>query len=361
MTQEDDTLSAADAAETWLVLLDCNLAAWSLHGRDTLPNAVDGLLVLLRAFCLLHRGNRLIWLGYREAGRAEYFLLPSGEATEEQTGAVETLEALDDEIGLVRSVVEFASADSATNTTAPGDADAAVVVCPSTLALALSLGLCALHARGWLTRSSAWDGRDWAPSTGDASAPLVSTSAATPRVRCLVVSSPAPDDPAQLVSVMNAAIRAQHAQMVIDVLRWVVRPSDAPAAAASTCSAFLQQCAFLTNGVYIECDGRFADAMSELLAQVLPSTATRALLLPPPTSTPSGRRPAPAEHGPRARVVHDVDLRATCFATGDKVELGYVCSCCLSVFASPRAVCATCQAPFADRSDVDAAPASTAP
>ena len=361
MTQEDDTLSAADAAETWLVLLDCNLAAWSLHGRDRLPNAVDGLLVLLRAFCLLHRGNRLIWLGYREAGRAEYFLLPSGEAVEEQAGAVETLEVLDDEIGLVRRVVEFASADSATTTTSSGEADAVVVVRPSALALALSLGLCALHARGWLTRFSAWDGRDWPPSTGDASAPLVSTSTATPRVRCLVVSSPAPDDPAQLVSVMNAAIRAQHAQMVIDVLRWVVRPSNAPAAAAaaSTSSAFLQQCAFLTDGVYIECDGSFADAMSELLAQVLPSTATRALLLPPPL--PSGRRPAPAEHGCRARVVHDVDLRATCFATGDKVELGYVCSCCLSVFSSPRAVCATCQAAFADRSDVDTAPASVAP
>ncbi|KAI8443151.1 transcription factor Tfb4-domain-containing protein [Phakopsora pachyrhizi] len=41
-----------------------------------------------------------------------------------------------------------------------------------------------------------------------------------------------------------------------------------------------------------------------------------------------------------------VDLRSTCFCHRKIIDIGYVCSVCLSIFCSPIPVCFTCKTKF---------------
>ncbi|CAM9647401.1 unnamed protein product [Ascophyllum nodosum] len=125
--------------------------------------------------------------------------------------------------------------------------------------------------------------------------------------RALVVSG-APDLPEAYNSVMNAIFSAQKAGVLVDC------------AVLGEPSTFLQQAAYLTDGLYLEHPE--VGILQYLLATFLPSKSCRKYL--------------------KLRKQQRVDFRAACFCHKKVVDIAYVCSVCLSVFCDFSPVCSTC-------------------
>jgi transcription initiation factor TFIIH subunit 3 len=92
-------------------------------------------------------------------------------------------------------------------------------------------------------------------------------------------------------------------------------------------SAYLQQACALTGGTYLR-PRRPAALLQYLLAVFVVDLSSRAALRLP---TPRG-----------------VDFRASCFCHKAPVDVGYVCSVCLSIYCSECAACSTCGADYND-------------
>lgn len=135
------------------------------------------------------------------------------------------------------------------------------------------------------------------------------------RAQVLALAATA-DDSRQYNSAMNCIFAAQRASIIVDAC--MLGPP----------SAFLQQAAHITGGVYLQPPPDAEAALAQLLiTAVLPDAFARTQL----------RKPPP----------HDVDFRAACFLTSEMLERAHVCSVCLSVFhrgAMPE--CPACRARF---------------
>ncbi|CEI90060.1 hypothetical protein RMCBS344292_04394 [Rhizopus microsporus] len=93
-------------------------------------------------------------------------------------------------------------------------------------------------------------------------------------------------------------------------------------------NAFLQQASNITGGVYVRVDN--AQALLEyLLMAFLPDRYSRNFLNLPTQD--------------------QVDFRAACFCHKQIVDIGFVCSVCLSIFCKWSPVCSTCKTKFAFR------------
>ncbi|WWD20896.1 hypothetical protein CI109_105374 [Kwoniella shandongensis] len=122
------------------------------------------------------------------------------------------------------------------------------------------------------------------------------------------------------VGLMNCVFAAQKAKVPIDVL------SLPPPTIDASPPIFLQQAAHLTEGVYWQWNGRGG------LLQYL-----HAVYLPP----------ASLRHRPFAVPPQDaVGFRAACFCHHKTLDIGFVCSVCLSIFCEPRPVCLMCKTRF---------------
>ncbi|KAG2648231.1 general transcription and DNA repair factor IIH subunit TFB4-like [Panicum virgatum] len=132
-----------------------------------------------------------------------------------------------------------------------------------------------------------------------------------PRILCLQGS---PDGPEQYVAVMNSIFSAQRSMVPIDSC--IVGTQD---------SAFLQQASYITGGVYLkpqELNGLF-----QYLAAVFATDLhSRTFLRLPKTL--------------------GVDFRASCFCHKKTIDMGYVCSVCLSIFCKNQKKCSTCGSEF---------------
>ncbi len=95
-------------------------------------------------------------------------------------------------------------------------------------------------------------------------------------------------------------------------------------------SSLLQQASNLTNGFYFKIP-QIHGLLNYLLWLFLPNQSTRDILVYPPKS--------------------QVDYRAACFCHRKLIDVGYVCSVCLSVFCSFTPICSTCDCNF--QFDVD--------
>ncbi|GAB2224222.1 hypothetical protein Droror1_Dr00004974 [Drosera rotundifolia] len=132
-----------------------------------------------------------------------------------------------------------------------------------------------------------------------------------PRILCLHGS---PDGPEQYVSVMNAIFSAQRSMVPIDAC-----------VIGSQHSAFLQQASYITGGVYLKpplLEGLF-QYLSTVFAIDLHSR--NFLQLPKPVG---------------------VDFRASCFCHKNTIDMGYICSVCLSIFCKHQKECTTCGSVF---------------
>ena len=90
-------------------------------------------------------------------------------------------------------------------------------------------------------------------------------------------------------------------------------------------SSLLQQASNLTNGLYFKIP-QLNGLLNYLLWLFLPNVSTRNMLVYPPKS--------------------QVDYRAACFCHRKLIDVGYVCSVCLSVFCSFTPICSTCNCNF---------------
>ncbi|XP_047311129.1 general transcription and DNA repair factor IIH subunit TFB4 [Impatiens glandulifera] len=132
-----------------------------------------------------------------------------------------------------------------------------------------------------------------------------------PRILCLQGS---PDGPEQYVAIMNGIFSAQRSMVPIDSCM-----------IGAQHSAFLQQASYITGGVYLkpqQLDGLF-EYLSTVFATDLHSRAF--LQLPKPTG---------------------VDFRASCFCHKNTIDMGYICSVCLSIFCKNHKKCSTCGSVF---------------
>ncbi|KAJ8286266.1 hypothetical protein GJAV_G00036450 [Gymnothorax javanicus] len=130
--------------------------------------------------------------------------------------------------------------------------------------------------------------------------------------RILVIKA-AEDCALQYMNFMNVIFAAQKQNILIDAC---VLDSD---------SGLLQQACDITGGLYLKIPQKVALAQY-LLWVFLPDSEQRSkLVLPPP--------------------VH-VDYRAACFCHRNLIEIGYVCSVCLSIFCNFSPICTTCETAF---------------
>jgi len=132
-----------------------------------------------------------------------------------------------------------------------------------------------------------------------------------PRILILSVS---PDLSNSYIPIMNSIFSAQKLKVTIDVCKMF---------GADT--VFLQQAAHLTGGSYIYLERR--DALLQYLVMTfLPSTPIRKIMAVPTEDK--------------------IDFRAACFCHKNIVDVGFVCSVCLSIFCQPVPVCSTCRTKF---------------
>ncbi|KAG8515007.1 General transcription factor IIH subunit 3, partial [Galemys pyrenaicus] len=127
--------------------------------------------------------------------------------------------------------------------------------------------------------------------------------------RILVIKA-AEDSALQYMNFMNVIFAAQKQNILIDAC---VLDSD---------SGLLQQACDITGGLYLKVP-QMPSLLQYLLWVFLPDQDQRSqLILPPP--------------------IH-VDYRAACFCHRNLIEIGYVCSVCLSIFCSFSPICTTCE------------------
>ena len=148
-------------------------------------------------------------------------------------------------------------------------------------------------------------------SSSAASAAPPASKAPRPRILVLAATPGASD---AYVPMMNAVFAAQRLGTPIDAC--VVGPVDA---------GVLQQAAHLTSGLYARPRPR-AGLAQALVTAFLPHPRLRPFLSAPPSG--------------------GVDLRASCFCHWRPVDVGHVCSVCLSIFCEARPACDTCGALF---------------
>ena len=129
----------------------------------------------------------------------------------------------------------------------------------------------------------------------------------------LLVIKGSDDSSNQYMNFMNMIFSAEKLNVLIDSCSLV---ED---------SSLLQQASNLTNGFYFKV-AKLNGLLNYLLWLFLPENETRKKLVYPPKT--------------------QVDFRAACFCHRKLIDVGYVCSVCLSVFCSFTPICSTCNCNF---------------
>ncbi|KAF8793593.1 general transcription factor IIH subunit 3-like [Argiope bruennichi] len=132
------------------------------------------------------------------------------------------------------------------------------------------------------------------------------------QARILIVSASG-DSASQYMNFMNVFFTSQKEGVLIDAC---VIEKD---------SGLLQQGCDITGGMYLKIQNVSA-LLQYLLWIFLPNMETRKKMILPTR-------------------VH-VDYRAACFCHRNLIEIGYVCSVCLSIFCTFSPICSTCQTAF---------------
>jgi transcription initiation factor TFIIH subunit 3 len=151
------------------------------------------------------------------------------------------------------------------------------------------------------------------------------TTALQSRILLLSIS-PSTDIAHQYIPIMNCIFACQRLSIPVDICQ-IPLPNT-----SATSTVFLQQAADATKGIYIPLRFESSDSkttsltlLQYLLTAFLPSPQSSRLHLILPTSI-------------------SVDFRAACFCHRNVVDIGFVCSICLSIFCAPPpdGDCLTC-------------------
>lgn len=302
------------------VILDTHPHAWALLA-DELPlsKVVASLLVFINAHVAINHANRVAVIASHVGGAEWLWPTPAGKEQDGEDGQEDERGSNGD----ANKYRPFAQLEHALlgnlrrllSSTTPADLSAT----PSTLlAGALTRALAYISkqtATTNLTSSSSHQtqfnysdpssagSNDLATTTNNSTA---QQGTLTSRILIISVSGDLAD---KYIEIMNAIFACQRLSIPIDVLK------------LSGDTVFLQQAADTTGGIYISLPTPLARAglLQTLMFAYLPDATARENLI-----MPSGEGAG-------------VDFRAACFCHKRIVEVGFVCSICLSIFCEPLA------------------------
>lgn len=341
-TDRTEKQDEAEAPSLLAIILDTDPHAWNLLA-DSLPlsKTVANLLVFINAHLAINHANRVAVIA-SHSERAEW-LYPTPATTHKPAGETNGTHPHDGDEemrGAVNLDVPAQPADDANkyrpfahiehalltnlrrlmSTTTPESLSST----PSTMiagALTLALSYISKQTLASTTTSARSAGHfNYSDPTSVAGGNEVANSlsginpALTLSSRVLILSVSG-DLASQYIPLMNSIFACQRLTIPIDILKL----------AGST--AFLQQAADATGGIYTPLTSPTAHAglLQYLMFAYLPDAAAREHLIMPGEG-------------------EGVDFRAACFCHRKIVDVGYVCSVCLSIFCEvlQDGVCLTC-------------------
>eukprot|EP00741_Cyanophora_paradoxa_P022529 tig00021464_g21755.t1 len=288
-----DAEEAHDASFLALVV-DMNPFVWSREPATDAPGAaldlgrfLEHLIVFVRCFGLLHRENQLT-VTTTTSNRASHVPSPIGRG---HAANVDVSKRLLSDLALAARPRQVDAAQSDGLASRTSDSFTAPVhestSAGSNVAAAMSMALCYCNR---IAKEQ--------PSLN-------------PRLLVISVSL---DVPAQYIAFMNAIFCAQKNGVPIDSC--VLAPRD---------SVFLQQASHITGGYYSRL-GSQAVLLQHLLGTSILDRFSRRFA--------------------QSAFQHTVDFRSTCFCHRKIVDLGFVCSVCLSIFCTFSPICSTCGTKF---------------
>lgn len=305
-----------EAASLLTIVLDTNPHAWALL-KDTLPlsKAVANILVFINAHLAFNNANqvavisshchRATWLYPRVSG-----LLQNGDDVE-MRDAQPARPALVADANKYRpfALIEhdlMLGLRELISSTAVDDVSSTYT---TQMAGALTLALTYINKATLQYSDSSPAAKSKAEL--DPSNTTAEAAAAGLQSRILVVSVSG-DLATQYIPLMNTIFAAQSMRVPIDILKL----------AGDT--VFLQQAADATKGIYMQ-PANPQGILQYLMTAFLPDANVRTHLIAPSQEV--------------------VDFRAACFCHRNVVDVGFVCSICLSIFCSPPdgAICLTCE------------------
>lgn len=344
------------------IILDTNPHAWSLLS-STLPltQAIANILVFINAHLAINNANRAAVIA-SHTGRAQ-FLYPTPSLPTKKTRAhaqqangdgfheedVDMSDAPSALKGDANKYRPFATVENAITSnlrsllasTSPDDLSSSTsTMLSGALTLALSyISKQTLTAPNSTAVSSSNDASNTAGQFNVSSADGTPGSNTTGLLSRILIISVSGDLATQYIPIMNSIFACQRLGVPIDILT-LNQYSEAE---------FLQQAADATGGIYIDLGGattktatshdvtdapngqkkkprnKVAGLLQTLMMAYLPDQSARKWLVQPGES-------------------EGVDFRAACFCHGRVIDLGWVCSICLSIFCAPLEdnTCLTC-------------------
>lgn len=288
------------------IVLDTNPHAWALLA-PTLPlsKAVANLIVFINAHLAFNHANQVAvvashsqearWLYPRPPGAAEGVQEDSKNAGDDANKYRPFAVLERDLMESLRSLIKDTSIDDVASTTT------------TQIAGALTLSLSYINKQ---TVAYAATGATSTGTTTGANGDTAPTVHGGLQSRILVISVSG-DLAHQYIPIMNTTFAAQRLRIPIDILKL----------AGDT--VFLQQASDATKGIYLQLNSP-QGLLQYLMQAFLPPQSSRAHLVEPTMAV--------------------VDFRAACFCHRKVVDIGFVCSICLSIFCAPPedANCLTC-------------------
>lgn len=276
-----------------VVILDANPVWWGRTSNEeqqriSLTHCVDSLMVFCNAHLMMQHSNCLSFIISHT--NTSKFVFPKEDSGEDISGNGQK-ELLTD--GKYEGFAEVNDAiitemKSLLSTEDLTDSQSTELP-PTLLANALTMALCYIHR-------------------AEKECPVGQKI----KSRILVLKA-APDVSTQYMPIMNCIFAAQKSNTMID------------ACVVDEHSGFLQQAADITGGMYLKVPQTLA-LLQYLLWVFLPEPRVRNQLILPSS-------------------MH-IDYRAACFCHRRLVDIGFVCSVCLSIYCQFIPVCLTCQTRF---------------
>jgi len=288
-----------------VLVLDTNPHAWALLSK-TLPlsKAIANILVFINAHLAVNNANQVAIVASHSHRAAWLYPRPSStsEDVEMSDGSRPSLDNANKyrPFALVEEALLSSLRDLIASTTETDVATTTTTQMAGALTLALSyINKATMSYSGISTESKP------APTS------LETNDTPTGLQSRILVISVSGDLAHQYIPIMNTTFAAQRLRIPIDILKL----------AGDT--VFLQQASDATRGIYMQLRNP-QGLLQYLMMAFLPDQVARKHLITPTQEV--------------------VDFRAACFCHRKVVDVGFVCSICLSIFCSPPegAICLTC-------------------